>query len=193
LLKGITRALGPTLDVRRIFAPLGDAILPALDFNAMGVALLASGSQEFVLFGEVRETPLARPAHVYLKDFSFAEALEAEPRRGASPCAVPHIDVHFRTRSLFGFLHSSAIQSPRKRGTLSCSRFALKLPGGTTPALRKGDQRLKNAEPTQECGATSAGHRGKTWEGGYQWVIEWEPWRLERCRAHGCRRVCSCW
>jgi GAF domain-containing protein len=119
LLKGITRAIGATLDVRGIFAPLGDAIRPALDFNAMGVALLASGSQEFVLFYEVRETPLARPAHIYLKDFSFAEALQAEPRRGASPCAAPHIDVHFRTRSVLALLPTSSTRSPRKLLILS--------------------------------------------------------------------------
>jgi GAF domain-containing protein len=77
LLRGITYALGTTLDVREILTPLADAIRPALDFDAMGMALLTLGGREFVLFGRVGGASDANAGRIYLKDCSFAETLEA--------------------------------------------------------------------------------------------------------------------
>ncbi len=40
LLAGITKMLGTTLDLREILAPLGEAVRPAIAFDAMGVIIL---------------------------------------------------------------------------------------------------------------------------------------------------------
>ena len=57
LLKASRRCWGPHCDVREILASLGEAIRPALDFDAMGVILFKPGGPEFELFGTVGEPP----------------------------------------------------------------------------------------------------------------------------------------
>ncbi|HYB47167.1 MAG TPA: sigma 54-interacting transcriptional regulator [Streptosporangiaceae bacterium] len=77
LLKDIMPMLGTTLDVRQVLAPLGDAIRPALDFDAMGVITFQSGSPDLVLFATVGEPPAAGVEGRSTTDYSFGEAVKA--------------------------------------------------------------------------------------------------------------------
>ncbi len=77
LLKSITQILGTTLHVREILASLGEAIRPALDFDAMGVILFKPDSPEFELFGTVGEPPDPSVDRLSTKDYSVSDRVRA--------------------------------------------------------------------------------------------------------------------
>jgi Nif-specific regulatory protein len=77
LLGGITNMLGTTLDVREILAPLGEAVRPAIAFDAMGVIMLDPSSGKWAFFGTAGEPPVPGIERIPAPEFSFARALMA--------------------------------------------------------------------------------------------------------------------
>jgi Nif-specific regulatory protein len=77
LLSGITQMLGTTLEVHQVLAPLERAIRPALDFDAMGIVLLTSGSPDYKLFGVMGEPPDPAVYRLSTTDFSSGESVKA--------------------------------------------------------------------------------------------------------------------
>jgi transcriptional regulator with GAF, ATPase, and Fis domain len=78
-LEGLTRVLGRSLNVADIFERLADEVRPVLDFDVMGVGVLASGGRDFEMLAEVDNAPgpSRTPARMPLEHFSFAPRLEA--------------------------------------------------------------------------------------------------------------------
>ena len=76
-LTGITRMIGTTLDVSEILGKLGEAVRPAVDFDAMGVILFKQGDPEFRFFGAVGEPPVAGVEKIPLSQFSYAGTVMA--------------------------------------------------------------------------------------------------------------------
>jgi len=78
-LAGLTRALGASLNVRDVFTRLADAVRPVLDFEIMGVALLATSGRDVEMLAEIDDVPggPGTPARIPLEDFSFAARVEA--------------------------------------------------------------------------------------------------------------------
>jgi transcriptional regulator with GAF, ATPase, and Fis domain len=77
LLKGIPQMLGTSLDLRHMLGSVGDAIRPALDFDAMGVILFTPGGPEYVLFGQVGDPPAPGVERIPTDQFSFAATVKA--------------------------------------------------------------------------------------------------------------------
>jgi transcriptional regulator with GAF, ATPase, and Fis domain len=76
-LKGISRALAASLDLREILATVGEAVRPAFDFDTMGVVLFKPGGQEYELFGTVGELPVPGVESIPTSQFSYAATLMA--------------------------------------------------------------------------------------------------------------------
>lgn len=78
-LEGLTRALGASLNVRDVFSRLADAVRPVLDFEIMGIALLATSGRDVEMLAEIDDAPGGpeTPARIPLEDFSFAARVEA--------------------------------------------------------------------------------------------------------------------
>jgi transcriptional regulator with GAF, ATPase, and Fis domain len=76
-LTGITQMIGTTLDVREILGKLGEAVRPAVEFDAMGVILFKQGDPEFRFFGAVGEPPVAGVEKIPLSQFSYAGTVMA--------------------------------------------------------------------------------------------------------------------
>ncbi len=72
LLKGISRMLGTSLDLRQVLGSVGDAIRSALDFDTMGVILFKPGGPEYVLFGALGEVPVSGVERIPTDQFSYA-------------------------------------------------------------------------------------------------------------------------
>jgi transcriptional regulator with GAF, ATPase, and Fis domain len=85
-LDGLTRALGASLNVRDVFARLADAVRPVLDFEFMGVALLAASGRDVEMLAEIDDVPGGPPTppRFPLEDFSFGF------RVGAGEIALIH-------------------------------------------------------------------------------------------------------
>jgi transcriptional regulator with GAF, ATPase, and Fis domain len=77
LLGGITKMLGTTLDLREILAPLGEAVRPAIAFDAMGVIMLDTSDWKWAFFGTAGEPPVPGIERIPAAEFSYAEALMA--------------------------------------------------------------------------------------------------------------------
>ena len=60
LLSGITKMLGTTLDLREILAPVGEAVRPAIAFDAMGVIMLDTSGWKWAFFGTAGRAASAR-------------------------------------------------------------------------------------------------------------------------------------
>jgi Nif-specific regulatory protein len=74
-LAGITRMLGTTLDLREILAPLGDVVRPAIDFDAMGVIIFDTSSEQWAFFGTAGEPPASGIERIPAREFSYGPAL----------------------------------------------------------------------------------------------------------------------
>lgn len=80
LLKGISRMLGTSLDLRQVLGSVGDAIRSALDFDTMGVILFTPGGPEYALFGTLGEVPVSGVERIPTDQFSYAAAvMEGRP------------------------------------------------------------------------------------------------------------------
>jgi Nif-specific regulatory protein len=77
LLTGITKMLGTTLDLQEILAPLGEAVRPAIAFDAMGVIILAPSTQQWTFFGTAGEPPVTGIESIPVSEFSYGAALMA--------------------------------------------------------------------------------------------------------------------
>jgi Nif-specific regulatory protein len=77
LLTGITKMLGTTLDLREILAPLGEAVRPAIAFDAMGVIILDTSSWQWAFFGTAGEPPTPGIERIPAREFSYAPTLMA--------------------------------------------------------------------------------------------------------------------
>jgi transcriptional regulator with GAF, ATPase, and Fis domain len=77
LLAGITKMLGTTLDLREILAPLGEAVQPAIAFDAMGVIILDPSGWQWAFFGTAGEPPAPGIERIQAREFSYAPALMA--------------------------------------------------------------------------------------------------------------------
>jgi transcriptional regulator with GAF, ATPase, and Fis domain len=77
LLTGITKMLGTTLDLREILAPLGEAVRPAIAFDAMGVIILDTAGWQWAFFGTAGEPPAPGIERIPAQEFSYAPALMA--------------------------------------------------------------------------------------------------------------------
>jgi transcriptional regulator with GAF, ATPase, and Fis domain len=77
LLPGVTKMLGTTLDLREILAPVGEAVRPAIAFDAMGVIILDTSSWQWAFFGTAGEPPVPGIERVAARDFSYGPALIA--------------------------------------------------------------------------------------------------------------------
>jgi transcriptional regulator with GAF, ATPase, and Fis domain len=77
LLGGITKMLGTTLDLREILAPLGEAVRPAIAFDAMGVIMLDTSDWKWAFFGTAGEPPVPGIERIPAAEFSYAAALMA--------------------------------------------------------------------------------------------------------------------
>ena len=76
-LTGITKMLGTTLDLREILAPLGEAVRPAIAFDAMGVIILDTSGWQWAFFGTAGEPPAPGIERIPAREFSYAPALMA--------------------------------------------------------------------------------------------------------------------
>jgi Nif-specific regulatory protein len=76
-LTGITKMLGTTLDLHEILAPLGEAVRPAIGFDAMGVIILDTSGWQWAFFGTAGEPPAAGIERIPAREFSYAPALMA--------------------------------------------------------------------------------------------------------------------
>ena len=77
LLAGITTMLGTTLDLREILAPLGEAVRPAIAFDAMGVIILDTSGGQWAFFGTAGEPPASGIERIPAREFSYGPALMA--------------------------------------------------------------------------------------------------------------------
>ena len=77
LLAGITKMLGTTLDLREILAPLGEAVRPAIAFDAMGVIILDTTGWQWAFFGTAGEPPAPGIERIPAREFSYGPALIA--------------------------------------------------------------------------------------------------------------------
>ncbi len=77
LLSGITKMLGTTLDLREILAPLGEAVRPAIAFDAMGVIILDPSAGQWAFFGTAGEPPVPGIECIPASEFSYGAALMA--------------------------------------------------------------------------------------------------------------------
>ena len=77
LLAGTTRMLGTTLDLREILAPLGEAVRPAIAFDAMGVIILDTSDSQWAFFGTAGEPPAPGIERIPAREFSYGPALMA--------------------------------------------------------------------------------------------------------------------
>jgi len=77
LLTGITKMLGTTLDLREILTPLGEALRPAIAFDAMGVITLETSGWQWAFFGTAGEPPAPGIERIPAREFSYAPALMA--------------------------------------------------------------------------------------------------------------------
>jgi len=77
LLAGITKMLGTTLDLREILAPLGEAIQPAIAFDAMGVIIVDTSGWQWAFFGTAGEPPAPGIERIPAREFSYGPALIA--------------------------------------------------------------------------------------------------------------------
>jgi transcriptional regulator with GAF, ATPase, and Fis domain len=77
LLTGITKMLGTTLDLREILAPLGEAVRPAIAFDAMGVIILDPSGWQWAFFGTAGEPPARGIERIPAREFSYGAALMA--------------------------------------------------------------------------------------------------------------------
>jgi len=77
LLTGITKMLGTTLDLGEILAPLGEAVRPAIAFDAMGVIILDPSGWQWAFFGTTGEPPAPGIERIPAREFSYAPALMA--------------------------------------------------------------------------------------------------------------------
>ena len=75
LLRGITKMLGTTLELREIVAPLGEAVRPAIAFDAMGVIILDPSTAQWTFFGTVGEPPVPGIDRIPVSEFSYGAAL----------------------------------------------------------------------------------------------------------------------
>ena len=76
-LSHITKMLGTTLDLREILAPVGEAVRPAIAFDAMGVIMLDPSTWKWAFFGTTGEPPVPGIERIPAAEFSFAGALMA--------------------------------------------------------------------------------------------------------------------
>jgi transcriptional regulator with GAF, ATPase, and Fis domain len=76
-LAGITKMLGTTLDLREILAPLGEAVRPAIAFDAMGVIILDTSGGQWAFFGTAGELPASGIERIPAREFSYGPALMA--------------------------------------------------------------------------------------------------------------------
>ena len=77
LLAGITKMLGTTLDLAEILAPLGEAVRPAIAFDAMGVIMLEPATGQWRFFGTTGEPPVPGINSIPASEFSYGAALMA--------------------------------------------------------------------------------------------------------------------
>ena len=77
LLAGITKMLGTTLELREILAPLGEAVRPAMAFDAMGVIILDTSGEQWEFFGTAGEPPAPGIERIPAREFSYGPALMA--------------------------------------------------------------------------------------------------------------------
>jgi transcriptional regulator with GAF, ATPase, and Fis domain len=77
LLAGITKMLGTTLELREILAPLGEAVRPAIAFDAMGVIILDTSGWQWEFFGTAGEPPAPGIERIPAREFSYGPALMA--------------------------------------------------------------------------------------------------------------------
>jgi transcriptional regulator with GAF, ATPase, and Fis domain len=77
LLAGITKMLGATLDLHGILAPLGEAVRPAIAFDAMGVIILDTSGWQWSFFGTAGEPPAPGIERMSAREFSYGPALMA--------------------------------------------------------------------------------------------------------------------
>ena len=77
LLSGITKMLGTTLDLREILPPVGEAVRPAIAFDAMGVIMLDTSGWKWAFFGTAGEPPVPGIERIPAAEFSYAAALMA--------------------------------------------------------------------------------------------------------------------
>jgi len=77
LLAGITKMLGTTLELREILAPLGEAVRPAIAFDAMGVIILDTSGLQWEFFGTAGEPPAPGIERIPAREFSYGPALMA--------------------------------------------------------------------------------------------------------------------
>ena len=77
LLTGITKMLGTTLDLREILAPVGEAVRPAIAFDAMGVIMLTPSTGQWTFFGTAGEPPVPGIESIPVSEFSYGAALMA--------------------------------------------------------------------------------------------------------------------
>ena len=77
LLSGITQMLGTTLELRGILAPLGEAVRPAIGFDAMGVIMLDPSTWKWSFFGTTGEPPVPGIERIPAAEFSYAGTLMA--------------------------------------------------------------------------------------------------------------------
>jgi Nif-specific regulatory protein len=75
MLAGITKMLGTTLDLREILASLGDAVRPAIAFDAMGVIIFDTSGEQWAFFGTAGEPPARGIERVPAREFSYGPAL----------------------------------------------------------------------------------------------------------------------
>ena len=77
LLAGIAQMLGTTLDLRGILASLGEAVRPAIVFDAMGVIILDTSDWQWSFFGTAGEPPAPGIERIPAREFSYGPALMA--------------------------------------------------------------------------------------------------------------------
>jgi GAF domain-containing protein len=76
-LTGITKMLGTTLDLRAILAPLGEAVRPAIAFDAMGVIIFDTSDGQWTFFGTAGERPAPGIERIPAREFSYGPSLIA--------------------------------------------------------------------------------------------------------------------
>jgi transcriptional regulator with GAF, ATPase, and Fis domain len=77
LLTSTTKMLGTTLDLHEIVAPLGEAVRPAIAFDAMGVIILDPSAGQWAFFGTAGEPPVSGIDRIPASEFSYAPPLMA--------------------------------------------------------------------------------------------------------------------
>src|SRR5262249_47339722 len=77
LLSRITNTRGTTLDLGEILAPVGEAVRPAIAFDAMGVIMLEPSTWKWAFFGTTGEPPVPGIERIPAEEFSYAGALMA--------------------------------------------------------------------------------------------------------------------